>query len=178
MIDDILDLASIDAGAMQLELTTVDLAEVIGESLDAVADKLERFQIKTKVKIAKGAESLIGDPVRIRQILYNLISNAVSVSPDGGTIKIEAAKKDTMLELSVADQGPGVDATLRASIFERFEGTGSSERSRGAGLGLSIVKSFVELHGGTVKVTDAGKRGAKFVCRLPAEPVQDLQAAE
>ncbi len=178
LIDDILDLASIDAGAMQLDHQPIELKEIITECREGVADKLERFGITIATDISGAAEGFIGDPDRIRQILYNLVSNAVSVSPDGGSVLVEAVRKGDVVELAVSDQGPGVPEEKRESIFARFESGRGGEGRRGAGLGLSIVKSFVELHGGSVRVESGVNRGARFVCTFPFEPTSKLQAAE
>ncbi|MGB7334811.1 MAG: ATP-binding protein [Salaquimonas sp.] len=178
LIDDILDLATIDAGAMELELNNVDVEQVIATSLEKVSEKLERFQLKANVKIEPGLTNIIADPTRLNQILINLLSNAINVSPDGGTIEIEVAQSGNNIDLSVTDQGPGIPEENQQNIFERFETLQGTTRKRGAGLGLSIVKSIAELHGGTVYVENAGKRGARFVCKLPLEPAADLQAAQ
>lgn len=180
LIDGILDLATIDAGAMQLNLSPVDIRAVIEDSVHAVGDKLERYQIKPVIRLGRDIGEVIGDSGRIRQIVEHLVINAVNVSPDGGVIEIAARRRDDDLEITVTDQGPGVPEALRQRIFERFEtgGGGEKGRDRGAGLGLSIVKSFVELHGGSIDVEDADGGGARFVCRLPLDPPAGLQAAE
>jgi signal transduction histidine kinase len=178
LIDDILDLATIDAGAMQLDLKTVDFSQIVDMTLEDLAHQLERFQIKTKITISEDSKKIIGDGERIQQVLFKLLSNAVEVSPDGGTIEIQARRDGEMIEISVADQGPGIPAESRSTIFQRFETVQGAERKRGAGLGLSIVKSFMELHGGSVHVEDAGKKGARFVCRIPVEPQAVMQAAQ
>ena len=177
LIDDMLDLATIDAGAMQLDMGRVDLQEIINASVADLSPQMERFQIKTKITIAQDAQNMIGDGERIHQILSKLLSNAVNVSPDGGVIDIGVRRVNAMVEFSICDQGPGIPEGSRNSIFERFETVQGSERKRGAGLGLSIVKSFTELHGGTVHVEDS-KKGARFVCQLPVEPHSRLQAAQ
>lgn len=178
LIDDILDLATIDAGAMQLDMKTVDLSQIVKTTISELNQQLERFQIKTRINISDDAQKLIGDGDRIQQILFKLMSNAVNVSPDGGTIEIQARRDAGMIEVSVSDQGPGIPADSRSAIFQRFETVQGAERKRGAGLGLSIVKSFTELHGGSVHVEDAENKGARFVCRLPIEPHATLQAAQ
>ncbi len=178
LIDDILDLATIDAGAMQLDLQTVDVEQIMRASVEEVAEQLERFQISTTITVSDDARRMIGDPDRIKQMLANLLSNAANVSPDGGLIELDARRNGTMIELVVTDQGPGISQSNQATIFERFETVQGSERKRGAGLGLSIVKSFSELHGGSVHVENAGKKGARFICCLPVEPAANLQAAQ
>ena len=178
LIDDILDLASIDAGSMELDLVPTKINDCINESLDAVEDKLSRRQISVNVAVAKNSEKIIADPARIRQIIYNLLSNAIAASPDGTQISIDVSKVNSFIEISIADQGPGIPEKDKDKIFERFENAGATRNQKGPGLGLSIVKSFVELHGGNISVEDAGERGAKFIFRLPKEPNISLEAAE
>ena len=178
LIDDILDLATIDAGVMQLDLETVDVQNAITESLEAVADRIGQRHVRTEVSVERDAAKLIADPARLRQVIYNLLSNAAAASPDGGKILIEAHRQGGQIELSVSDQGPGISEEMSEIIFERFEGNRSNGNRRGAGLGLSVVRSFVELHGGSVRVENAGQRGARFVCSFPLEPAASRQAAE
>lgn len=178
LIDDILDLATIDAGAMELDTQTVDVARVVADSLDQHQGPIERFQLKTDINISGDAEHFVADPLRLSQMLSNLISNAVNVSPDGGRISISIQKQDGMIEIRVGDQGPGIPDEYLESVFQRFETVQGGDRKRGAGLGLSIVKGFAELHGGSVRVESANGKGATFVCRLPSDPAAGLQAAE
>ena len=170
IVDDILDLASIDADTMVLDHENVSLRGTLDEILASFDDAMSRQKITAKIEIAKESESVIADRERLSNIMRNLVSNAVNYSPDGGKILIKAHQKDGFHEISVSDQGPGVAEDLRQSIFDRFEGRSSDGRRAGTGLGLSIVQSFVELHGGTVHVEAADKRGARFVCRLPVSP--------
>ena len=167
IIDDILDLATIDAGAMTLEKSPCNLGSIIAESIEGLQERLARHSIKVETEIEPGAESIIADPDRLAQILTNLLANAAGFSPDGATVRITARKSAGMQEIAVSDEGPGVPKAERSRIFGRFESRSSANRRKGAGLGLSIVKSFVELHGGSVHVEDAATRGARFVCRFP-----------
>lgn len=178
LIDDILDLATIDAGAMELDLEKVDIKSIIQSSLDDVSQQMKRFEITADITQSGDAKNLVADPVRLQQIVSNLLSNAVNVSPDGGKINIKIVKNDDMIELSVSDQGPGISKENQKSIFERFETIQGGNQKRGAGLGLSIVKSFAELHGGNIYVEDAEEKGARFVCQLPIEATAHQQAAE
>ena len=169
IIDDILDLATIDAGAMTLDIEPTALRPVIESCLEQLDQAIAAHGLKTEIAIADDAESLPTDPQRMRQILFNLLANAVSVSPDGGKVSVTAAHVGDMIEIAVADEGPGIAREDRQRIFDRFEGRAAGgHHRRGTGLGLSIVESFVKLHGGTVHVEDAGERGARFVCRFPS----------
>ncbi len=178
LIDDILDLASIDAGAMELDLKEVQLCGIVTKGIERLQDQLDRYQIKPLMQIDENATTLIGDQDRLQQVIYNLLSNAASVSPDGGRIEVVAQREEDKVIVRVNDEGPGVDPSMLNTIFERFESGRSGGRSRGAGLGLSIVKSFVELHGGSVHIENLPNRGASFVCTIPVDPTADLVAAE
>ncbi|GIL01765.1 MAG: alkaline phosphatase [Alphaproteobacteria bacterium] len=167
MIDDILDLTTIDAGAMALDIAPTRLAPLIDSCLAQLDERMRAHAIETGISIEPGAEMLMTDPDRGRQILLNLLANAVAASPDGGTVTITAAPVGDMIEIAVADQGPTVPREERQRVFDRFEARAGARRGRGSGLSLPIVKSFVELHGGTVHVEDADGRGARFVCRFP-----------
>ena len=176
LIDDVLDLATIDAGAMVLDLDRVDFESVIEESIAMQAESLKRFRLKTGVFIDPAAAGMIGDQARIRQVLHNLLANAIEAAPDGSTVCVEVRKHDSSVELSVQDEGPGIPENRLATIFERFESGGGQKR--GAGLGLAIVRSLVELHGGEVRIEQGEKRGARFVCVFPYRPAASRQAAE
>lgn len=176
LIDDVLDLATIDAGAMVLDLDTVNFETVIEECVAMQAESLKRFRLKTGVFVDPAAEGMIGDQARIRQVLRNLLANAIEAAPDGSTVCVEVRKQDDAVELSVQDEGPGVPENKLSTIFERFE-SGDGQK-RGAGLGLAIVRSLVELHGGEVRIEQGTKRGTRFVCVFPFKPVPSRQAAE
>lgn len=177
VIDDILDLATIDAGAMSLDIEEVDLNDTIMQCADELAPMMEEHSIQLQIELASGAETLDADSQRLRQIIRNLMNNAVSFSPDGGTVTVSASRNEEFIDIAIADQGPGVAEENRESIFARFEGRSTGERRKGVGLGLSLARSFCELHGGTLHVEPAGKRGACFVCRLPQRQEYVRQAA-
>ncbi len=170
MVDDILDLASIDAGSMTLELHEVDLNEMIENTVSTFETVFEQKGLKKSLDISHECASLIADHSRLSQVLNNLVSNAVNFSPDGGTISISAQRHDEYHEIRVTDQGPGVAEDKRDTIFDRFEAQPHDGARKGTGLGLSIVRGFVEMHGGTVTVEDAQPSGSCFICRLPVEP--------
>lgn len=178
LIDDILDLATIDAGVMELNYAPVSIKQVIDEAIQTAAPKIDRQQLKIKVDVAKKAPDVIADPDRLTQIIDHLLSNAINASPDGGEINIAAKFDSDGVAVSVIDQGAGIPEELKDKIFERFESGKAAESRKRPGLGLSIVKSFAELHGGDVFVEDANGRGAKITCRLPLQPHTSQEAAE
>jgi signal transduction histidine kinase len=170
IVDDILDLASIDAGSMTLDFEQFDLRRnVAGIFADFEAICQEK-DIRTHVEIDKDIELITADPMRITQILSNLVSNAINFSPNGGMVKISAMRNGDMNEIRVMDEGPGISEDMRDIIFDRFETRAQEGARKGTGLGLSIVKSFLELHGGSVSIEEAGQTGICFVCKLPVEP--------
>jgi signal transduction histidine kinase len=178
IVNDILDLATVDAGIMELDISELDVARTIKAAADLVADRLQEHSISLKVQTAFAPESMLGDEIRIRQILYNLLSNAVNYAPDGSTIKLSCRLLEIGIEFSVHDDGPGMPAEILDTVFRRFEPRANGGRRRGAGLGLSIVKSFVELHGGRVSIETAPNAGTTVVCLFPINPAGMRDAAE
>ncbi|WP_420394365.1 ATP-binding protein [Acuticoccus sp.] len=181
IIDGILDLASIDAGIMELTIGTVDVKPTIGEVLDGLKDRVSEAALRIELDVAADATRFDGDALRVRQVLYNLTSNAVAHSPHGGRITITARRDGEHVALSVRDRGLGIAEAKVEAVFERFNTSGAQGRRGGVGLGLSLVKSFVELHGGTVSVARVEGPGAELVVRFPrhqrAERAPVLSAA-
>lgn len=178
IVDDILDLASIDAGTMTLDLETIDLNTNVEAVISSFGSAVEEKHIQFETQIDKNSASIIADEKRLTQILENLVSNAVTFSPDGGRVNIQAGQSDGFYEIRVIDQGPGVAEDQHHLIFDRFE-TNSQDGSRlGTGLGLSIVRSFIQLHGGNVRIENAENGGACFVISLPINPVGYMSDAE
>ena len=170
IVDDILDLTSIDAGTMILDLVQVDFEKTVDEALQSLAPVMEAKKISTEIDIADKSRRMTGDGERLSQILHNLLSNAVNFSPYGGRISIQANVVSDYHEIRISDEGPGVAAEMKSSVFDRFEGRSPDGKRQGTGLGLSIVKSFIELQGGSIAVCESYERGACFVCRLPLDP--------
>ncbi len=178
IIDDILDLATIDAGAMELELNKFEIGPAILSVVEKLSAVVKKNHVSIKTNIAPTASHIIADNTRFRQIIYNLISNAINHSPDGGNIEVHSSFDNGNILISVSDQGPGVPNEERTKIFSRFESSAKGNARKGAGLGLSIVKSFMELHDGDVFIEPADGRGAKFICAFPAKPDKISQAAQ
>ncbi len=178
IVNDILDLATVDAGIMQLEISEVRVDRAIEAAAELVADRLEEHTIRLSVDVASAPKSFSGDETRVRQILYNLLSNAVNYAPAASTIALTCRQRPEGVEFSVHDDGPGMPPEVLDSVFQRFESRVNGGRRRGAGLGLSIVKSFVELHGGTVRIDSGKDRGTTVVCLFPDAPAGVRVAAE
>jgi signal transduction histidine kinase len=167
IIDDILDLATIDAGAMTLDIADIQLTGTVRQCANELYARFATHGIHLNVDIEADADSIEADGQRLQQIVANLLDNAIDFSPDGGTVALTSSRNGEFVEIAVSDEGPGVAEADREVIFERFEGRTASGRRKGVGLGLSVARSFAELHGGSLHVEPALGRGARFVCRLP-----------
>jgi len=167
IIDDILTLATMDAGAMELKLAPVDVPAVIDAAILGVREAAQRSRLSLHIAVAEDATHFIADEARVRQILYNLLSNAVGFSKAGDTIGVTAQREAGMIVFTVEDQGVGIPKDQQWKVFERFESRSHGSGHRGAGLGLSIVKRLVELHGGTVSLESEPGHGTRVTVRLP-----------
>lgn len=174
LIDDILDIAAIDAGQLELELGDVRLGEVAASAADLIASRAEHGGVKLNI-VADGADGPIrADGTRLKQVLYNLLTNALDHVGAGGVIEIGADIEDGEARLWVADDGEGIAPDRQAKIFERFErGEGG-----GAGLGLALVNDIIRLHGGWVAMESAPGEGARVTCHLPVSAAPDHAAPE
>ncbi len=168
IINDILDLATIDNGALQLDLDEVDVAETIAQAAAGLHDRLTDSKMTLEVDIAPQTGPLRADGKRLRQVLFNLISNAIGFSQPGQTITVSAGRIGEDVRLTVADQGRGIPAEVKEKVFDRFESHSLGSRHRGVGLGLSIVRSIVELHGGRVELDSAPGRGTRVTAVIPS----------
>jgi signal transduction histidine kinase len=178
LVNDILDLATIDAGIMRLEVGEVRIPQVIASAAEMVTDRFAEHRIGLAVDIADAPKSMAGDENRIRQVLLNLLSNAANYAPEGSTVTLTCREVADGVEFAVKDDGPGMSPDLLEIAFRRFEARANRGRRRGAGLGLSIVKSFVELHGGNVRIESGEERGTTVICFFPRQPRAMQDAAE
>jgi signal transduction histidine kinase len=178
IIDNILDLASIGAGAMQLELEPVDIRATMHAAAEGVQDRLVQNNIRLDIKAPPDVGTFIADEQRIRQVLFNLLANAVGFSPPGEMVVLTALRAADSVIFAVSDHGPGISSERRDKVFDWFESEAQGSRQRGAGLGLSIVRSFVELHGGKVRIESVPGEGTTVVCIFPAAAAASLSAAE
>ena len=167
IVNDILDLATVDAGIMELELSEVDIARTVEQAADGVRDRFEVADLQLTIDISSAGETFLADSHRLTQILFNLLSNAANFAPAGSTVGVRAWRHQGMISFEVSDRGPGIATEQIDKVFERFEANPIGGRQSGVGLGLSIVKSFVELHHGHVEVRSAPGVGTAVVCHFP-----------
>ena len=167
IIDDILDLANMDAGALELKQAPTRIEPLIEAAVLAVRDRLTRAHHALDVKIAPDIDVFIADEARVRQVLYNLLSNAIGFSQPGGPIGLECRREGGMIVFTVVDQGVGIPKDQQRSVLERFVSRTQGSKHRGAGLGLSIAKSLVELHGGAMSLDSELGRGTAVAVRFP-----------
>jgi signal transduction histidine kinase len=176
IIDDILDLASIDAGGLELKLAPVAVAGVVETAVLGVRDRAARARLNLDIRIAADAVQFIADESRVRQVLYNLLSNAIGFSRPGGRISVDVWREAGMVAFAVEDMGVGIPKDQQQRVLERFESRSRGSKHRGAGLGLSIVKSLVELHGGSMSLDSEPGRGTRVTVRFPESPYAAGQA--
>jgi signal transduction histidine kinase len=178
LINNILDLASIDAGAMTLEIGPVDIRKAIDNAAEGIQDRLARDHIELKVDVDPNIGTFVADGGRVVQVLYNLLANAVGFSPQHSSITLSARRTEHHVVFAVTDRGPGIPPEVRDKVFDWFESHSNGSRHRGAGLGLPLVKSFVELHGGRVGVDSIMGRGTTVTCDFPIDRAAQRSAAE
>jgi signal transduction histidine kinase len=178
LINNILDLATIDARAMTLNLGPVDIRGTMTAAAEGIRDRLVKDGIALDIRARADIGSFIADGPRVRQVLFNLLSNAVGFSPPGAAVTLAAERSVGAIVFSVTDRGPGIPPEMQDRVFDWFETNTTGSRHRGPGLGLSLVRSFVELHGGTVALDSAVGRGTTVICRFPLEQAARRTAAE
>jgi signal transduction histidine kinase/ActR/RegA family two-component response regulator len=170
IIDDLLDMSRIISGKVRLNIQRIDLIALIEATLETVRPAAEAKRVQLHAMLEPAAGPVHGDPNRLQQVLWNLLTNAVKFTPPEGHITVSLARVDSHVEVQVVDSGEGIDSTFLPHIFDRFRQADASTRRRhgGLGLGLSIARQIVELHGGTVTGNSAGRgAGATFRVMLP-----------
>lgn len=165
IIDAILDLTTIDAGAMELKLVEIDVVGIMQESGEALGQWMTKRDLTLNIEVADDAQRFVGDAKRVLQILHNLLANAIGFSSEGGIIRMGAAHDGDDILLWVADTGRGIDPEFQKRVFDRFQSKPMPGGHRGPGLGLAIVKSFVELHGGRVSLRSQVNKGTTSTLR-------------
>jgi PAS domain S-box-containing protein len=175
IIDDLLDVSRIIAGQLRLDVDFVDINHVVAAAIDVVRPGAEAKGLTFQVMLNPDAGVIKGDAGRVQQILWNLLTNAVKFTPRGGRIHVMLHRKNSYVQIEVADTGQGIAPEFIHRVFERFTQHESTQvrRAGGLGLGLAIVKHLVELHGGTVEVhSDGENTGSTFIVKLPLAPLR------
>jgi len=169
IIDAIIDLSAIDAGAMELRLEAVDISELLQSVAEHLSAAIDQRDLTLNIEVAEDVGSIIADPKRVSQVLGNLLSNAIGFSAPGSSIRLGARRVGANLQLWVSDSGRGIDPEFQKRAFDRFQSRPLPGGHRGPGLGLAIVKSFVELHEGNVSLLSKPNQGTTVLCTLPIE---------
>jgi signal transduction histidine kinase/ActR/RegA family two-component response regulator len=175
LIEDMLDVSRIVSGKLRLDAHPVDLTSVINAAVDTSRPAADAKDIRLHVVLDFGAGMVLGDPMRLQQVVWNLLSNAIKFTPKHGRVYIQLERINSHVEVTVSDTGPGIDEEFLPYVFDRFRQADSTTTKKhgGLGLGLSIVRHLVELHGGTIEAGNReGERGALFTLKLPIMAVR------
>ncbi len=177
LMNDIFDLASLDAGTIELDLESVEPAKAIESVASALSDQLAKSKVTLEIDAQPDIGAFEADPRRVRQILFHLLANAIGFSSPGQSVKIAVRREASDMVFTVSDEGRGIPADILSRIFERFESHTRGSSHRGVGLGLSMVKAFVELHKGHVTLDSEPGRGTIVTCRFPTSHMRESDAA-
>ena len=180
LIEDLMDISRIITGKLRLDVRPVSLADVIEEAINAVRPTAEAKNIRMQVLLDPAAGPVSGDPDRLQQVMWNLLSNSLKFTPKGGRVQVRLERINSHIEIIVGDSGQGIEAEFLPHVFDRFRQADSTNTRTvgGLGLGLAIVRQLVELHGGTIQATSAGKgQGATFAVSLPVAAVHETKNA-
>lgn len=169
LINDILDLATIEAGHMSLELNSIEVGSMLTSVLSLVRERARQKKLQLECDCPPDIGMIVADDRRLKQALFNILSNAVKFTPNGGTVVVSARRQGDEIVLTTTGSGIGISEEDQERVFDRFErGSHPEARRAGAGLGLSLVKSFVEMHGGQVDLQSQPDHGTRVQCTLPA----------
>ena len=172
LINDVLDLAKIEAGGMELELSEVAIPEVLRSAVSLHSERASRGGVELSLTTEPEEIAISADGRRVRQIVFNLVSNAVKFTPAEGRVDVSARLDDGQVEIAVADTGPGIAPEELETIFEEFKQATDGKRAEGTGLGLPLSQKLVELHGGRLWVESEVGRGSTFRLTLPVGPTE------
>jgi signal transduction histidine kinase len=179
LINDILDLATVEAGLMVLEIESLDVHATLVSMLGLVQERARKKQLELALECERSIDPIEADERRVKQVIFNLLSNAIKFTPAGGTITIGADRSDEMVAVWVSDTGVGIDREEQNVVFDKFEQANNAlARQTGTGLGLSLVKNFVELHGGSVALESVPQQGTTVTCYFPLRQRNESAPAE
>jgi signal transduction histidine kinase len=172
LINDVLDLSKVEAGQVELEIAAFSLGEALERGVVMVRESAIKNGVQLSLELAPDVNGVRGDERRVRQIVFNVLSNAVKFTPAGGSVAVAAATVNGEVHVSVTDTGPGIAPEDHERIFEEFQQTEVGVQQReGTGLGLALSKRLVELHGGRIWVESEPGHGSRFVFTLPSEEI-------
>ncbi|HEU0174993.1 MAG TPA: ATP-binding protein [Blastocatellia bacterium] len=174
LIEDLMDTARIVRGKLKLEVHPVNLAPLIEKAMDVVRPAADAKDISLEASLDREADQITGDPDRLQQVVWNLLSNAVKFTNEGGRVEVRLGRVDPYIQISVSDTGCGVSPEFMPYLFERYRQADASgaRRKGGLGLGLTLVRQLVEMHGGSVTAESEGEgKGATFIVKLPVRAV-------
>jgi K+-sensing histidine kinase KdpD/CheY-like chemotaxis protein len=183
LVEDLLDVSRIISGKMRLEVESVDLGKVVDAAIESIRPAALAKEISLRSIFEPAPGPLLGDPNRLQQVVWNLLSNAVKFTPRRGRVEVMVRRSGSSIEVSVRDDGAGIDAAFAPFVFDRFrQADGKTTRAHGGlGLGLAITRQLVEMHGGSIEVTSEGMGyGSTFTVKLPItamRPLADAHAA-
>lgn len=166
MINDLLDLTRLEAGKIKLFQEVMAVPDVVQDAVKTMTPLAEKKQIDLSLSVASPVPLVMADPLRITQVLFNLLGNAIKFTPEGGRVTVRVREQGAEVEVAVADTGIGISPADQAKIFEAFRQAGA-QRPEGSGLGLAVASSLVELHGGRIWVESEPERGSTFFFTLP-----------
>lgn len=175
LIEDLLDVSRIATGKLRLDVQPVSLAAVINSAMEVMHPACQAKEISCQVEVTTDADAITGDPTRLEQVIWNLVSNAVKFTPGGGRVIVRLERADPYVQIVVSDTGPGIQPEHLPHIFNRYwQPSNSGKRTTGGlGLGLSLARHIVELHGGTIYAESEGEgKGTKFFVSLPYRAVR------
>lgn len=170
LINDILDLAGIEAGYLTLEMEEFDIHQMLSEMLPLLSERLKQHHLHVQVDCRQDVGRMLGDETRLKQVLFHLLSNAIKYSNEEGNITLGARREKDHVRLWVSDEGIGIAPEEQSLIFEKFYRGAAGSSKSGTGLGLSMVKNFIELHNGKVTLDSAVGEGTTVTCYLPYNP--------
>jgi signal transduction histidine kinase len=169
LINDILDLSKVEAGRMELDLTQFDVAPALANAMTLVRERAQRHNINLRMEVAPDLGEATADERKLKQILVNLLTNAVKFTPDGGSVDVTARREPDALVIAVRDTGIGIAPEDQEAVFEEFRQVGRhyTNKQEGTGLGLTLTRRFVELHGGRIWVESEPGKGSTFTFTIP-----------
>jgi signal transduction histidine kinase len=167
LINDVLDLAKIEAGKLELELTQVDISRLLESAVSINSERANRGSIKLALTTEREDITVTADERRVRQVVFNLLSNALKFTPADGRVDLSARLRDSQVEIAVTDTGPGIPTEELETIFEEYEQTETGKQAEGTGLGLPLSRKLVELHGGRLWAESQPGHGSTFRFTLP-----------